>query len=340
MRAGIYVPVPHVTLHSDQLATSTRAAQEPLLPTEVDPGFTLALDSTLEAERFGFDIALFAERHLGPDLEAWMLAAAVASQTSKITIMPAANPDYWHPNILAKMAATLDRIAPGRSAINFITGWGETEIQYFSEVRHASDDARYARAEAFIETMRHTWAASADSDLPTMPGAEFFPAPLPLVPAGGAIPIYAVSRRGRGLDMVARCADYWFADYGAGFERDFEDVISTFAASVADMRTRAEVHGREVKIGVSALVLPAESERAGWQLLAHRRAELERRAPHLVMASMGAAGAHLVGPPELIRERAARYEEAGAELLLCKYIPEPDALESLADCLNPIASLA
>lgn len=339
MKAGMYVPVPHVTAHSERLAATTAAAQEPLLPLEVDPGFTLALEETLEAERLGYDIALFAERHMGPDLEAWVLASAVASHTSRIRIMPASNPDFWHPNLLAKLAASLDRIAPGRAAINFVTGWGETEIQYFSTQRHANDDARYARAEAFIETMRTTWSAAADSPLPPAVGAEFFPAPLPLVPGEHPIPIYAVSRSDRGLDMVAKSADYWFADYGGGFDRTFDDVLATAARSIADMRARAERFGRVVKFGISALVLPAESEEAGWALLDRKRQEILAKTPHLVMASLGAAGARLVGPPDLIAERAAAFAELGADLLLCKYIPESGALEAIADAIKPAVSV-
>lgn len=74
-----------------------------------------AREIVLRAEESGFDLVLVAERHRGPDLEAWILTAALASLTSRIRIMPAVYPGLWHPTLIAKMAASLDRIAPGRS---------------------------------------------------------------------------------------------------------------------------------------------------------------------------------------------------------------------------------
>jgi alkanesulfonate monooxygenase SsuD/methylene tetrahydromethanopterin reductase-like flavin-dependent oxidoreductase (luciferase family) len=241
--------------------------------------------------------------------------------------------------MLAKMAATLDRIAPGRAAINFVMGWGDQEIQYFSTQRHPNDDARYARAEAFIQTMRATWSSSANDQLNPVVGAEFFPAPLPLVPGANPIPIYAVSRSDRGLNMVARNADYWFADYGSGFDRSFDDIIATAKASIDAMRERTAKLGREVRIGISGLVLPSESEASGWGVIEDKRRDIMARTPHLAMASLSAAGARLIGPPDLIAERAAAFADLGVDLLLCKYIPEPGALEAIADAIEPVVSL-
>ena len=337
MKTGIYVPIPHVTVNSPVLAAATRAAQLPLPVGQTDPGFALALDATLEAERLGFDLALFAERHLGPDLEAWILAAAVASHTSTIRIMPASNPDFWHPNLLAKLAVTLDRIAPGRSAINFVTGWNVDEATHFGSVRHESDDARYARAEAFIATMRGTWNSTPGVIPIAADAAGFDSVNLPLVPADAPPPIYAVSRSDRGREMVARSADYWFADYGSGFARPFEDVLAMFRASVADMRGRAARHEREVGMCVSAFVLPAESESAGWAHAENLRAQASASTPHLVMAQLGALSAGLVGPPDLIRDRIARFADVGVELLLCKYVPGTGALDELADIVMPVS---
>ncbi len=162
MKTGIYVPIPP---RYRPLAAAERGGRGRTAWARTrrgrPPGYRLALDSVLEAESLGFDIALFAERHLGTDLESWLLASAVASHTSGITVMPAMNPDFWHPNIVAKMAATLDRIAPGRSAINFVTGWNTAENTFFSTVRHADEEAKYARAESYMETLRATWAANA-----------------------------------------------------------------------------------------------------------------------------------------------------------------------------------
>ncbi|GAA2881125.1 FMNH2-dependent alkanesulfonate monooxygenase [Pseudonocardia halophobica] len=333
MKTGIYVPIPHVTAHSARLGEVDAAGRRGLDPGTVDPGYRLALDSVTEAESLGFDIALFAERHLGTDLESWVLAAAVASHTHRITIMPAMNPDFWHPNIAAKMAATLDRVAPGRSAINFVTGWNTAENTFFSTVRPTGEEEKYSRAERYIETMRATWAADADLAAHLEEGEEFTAAPMPLVPAGGPPPFHTVSRSPRGLEMVARCADHWFVDYGTDPERPFAEVLETARVSVERMRERAARYNRTVGFGLSAFVVPAETERAGWDEVARLRAEATARSPELVIPKLGAVGAQLVGPAELIGERVAAYAEIGVDLVLCKYVPEPDALPRLASVL-------
>lgn len=337
MKTGIYVPIPHVTGHSARLKAATVAAQKGLRMGEVDPGYELALESVLEAERLGFDIALFAERHLGPDLEAWILAAAVASHTKTIQIMPALNPDFWHPNVIAKMAATLDRIAPGRSAINFVTGWNADEARHFSSARHDDEEAKYSRAEAFIRTLRETLAASGDADLPFDSSQPFSPAAVPLVPASSAPPIYTVSRSNRGLEMVAKVADHWFVDYGSDPTRPFKDVLEQAAGSVADMKQRMARHRRSIGLCLSAFIVPAASEQEGWSRIETMRSEALKCTPHLAGPQWGAVGAQLVGPAELIRERLQAYHEIGIELALLKYIPEPDALQTIAQIVMPVA---
>ncbi len=52
-----------------------------------DEAFDFAVDIIRQAEGFGFDNTLIAQRYLGPDLEAWTLATALAMRTSAIEVM-------------------------------------------------------------------------------------------------------------------------------------------------------------------------------------------------------------------------------------------------------------
>ena len=97
-----------------------------------DKSFQFALDVVSRGEALGFDITFIAERLLGPDLEAWMLTAALASQTKTIQVMPAVYPGMITPQLAAKMGATLDRITGGRFAINVVNGWFQKEFELFS----------------------------------------------------------------------------------------------------------------------------------------------------------------------------------------------------------------
>ena len=49
----------------------------------VDGNYLYAVDVLRRAEQLGFEITLIAQRFFGPDLNSWMLAAALAAQTTQ-----------------------------------------------------------------------------------------------------------------------------------------------------------------------------------------------------------------------------------------------------------------
>ena len=99
-------------------------------------------------------------RHLGPDLEAWITASAIGAATRRIKSMVAVHPGLWHPALIAKMAASLDRISSGRMAINLVTGWNEVEHRMFGGISMPANDDRYVRAGEYIEVLRGLWTTS------------------------------------------------------------------------------------------------------------------------------------------------------------------------------------
>ena len=72
--------------------------------------------------------------------------------------MPAVHPGLWHPTLIAKMAACLDRLTTGRSAINLVTGWNEVEARMYGGDILLHEDDRYIRAEEFVRCMRGMWS--------------------------------------------------------------------------------------------------------------------------------------------------------------------------------------
>ena len=98
----------------------------------------------LSAERAGID-SVWAYDHLlhGPAEspfeihEAWTILTAIAEATERIglgTLVLCA--EFRNPGLLAKMAATLDRVSQGRLTLGLGCGWNETEFQSFG---YASD---------------------------------------------------------------------------------------------------------------------------------------------------------------------------------------------------------
>src|SRR5262245_56714296 len=243
MQFGLYAPVPHVTVGSKEITRSVAGALAPLPAGEGDPAFALAKDVLCAADEAGFDLVLYAERHLGADFEAWILAAAVSSWTQKLRAMPAVHPGLWHPTLIAKMASSLDRLTAGRMAINLVTGWNEIEhTMYGGDVLLNSDD-RYVRAEEFVTVLRGMWTQTPYSftgQFYTVKESQLLLKPATVPPPE----IFTASRSPRGLDMVARCADWWFLDYDKS-AADPADVMESLRRSIADMDRRAQRYGRK-----------------------------------------------------------------------------------------------
>src|SRR5215468_3665524 len=231
MLFGLYAPSPHVTVGSKEITRSVKGALSPLPDGEIDPAFTLARDVLCAADAAGFDLCLYAERHLGADFEAWILAAAVSSWTSNIRAMPAVHPGLWHPTLIAKMAASLDRLTTGRMAINLVTGWNEVEHRMYGGDALLQNGDRYVRAEEFITIVRGMWRQtpySFDGRFYKVDGAQLLLKPATVPPPE----ILTASRSERGLDMVARTADWWFLDYDKS-AADTEGVMESLRRSIA-----------------------------------------------------------------------------------------------------------
>jgi FMNH2-dependent dimethyl sulfone monooxygenase len=126
-----------------------------------DDAFVFAVELLRRAEDYGFEISLIASRHLGPDLDAWTLASAIGASTRTIELMVAAHPGMHTPQMIAKMAASLDRITGGRVSVNVINGWNVEEFNLFGNGAWLdSADDRHHRMNEFVFVMTKLWEAA------------------------------------------------------------------------------------------------------------------------------------------------------------------------------------
>jgi dimethylsulfone monooxygenase len=331
MLFGMYAPVPHVTVGSKEITQSVKGALSPLPPGTIDPAFQLAKDVLCEADRAGFDLVLYAERHLGADFEAWILAAAISSWTKHIRAMPAVHPGLWHPTLIAKMAACLDRLTTGRMAINLVTGWNEIEHRMYGGDVLLHNDDRYVRAEEFVTILRGMW-----SQTPFSFEGQFYKideSQLLLKPASTQMPeIFTASRSPRGLDMVARHADWWFLDYDKG-AADTAQVMESLHRSIEDMDRRAARYGRKVRYAFNPFVGFGDTDAAAVErakrLLTPEEPDADVRK---MMQRVGPAmKAGCIGRPEKVREQLMQYHEMGIELFLLKFVPTIEEVHIVRD---------
>lgn len=332
MRLGIWTPLPHTiqaepTMQDGIRQVGTRGDRTP------DKSFEFALDIVSRGEALGFDITLIAERLLGPDLEAWMLTAALAARTRTIQVMPAIYPGMITPQLVAKMGATLDRITGGRFVINVVNGWFEKEFELFSNGGWiGTSEARYNRMNEFVQVLKGLWS----EDHFTFNG-EFFrtdDATLPMKPVRRPHPpIYTASRTASGKDVIAACCDLWFVNYQADYRR-YEENFATVRRDVADLAERARQFGRKLSFGMSAHVICAASEAEAEARAAVLEAYGQR--DRISSTAARALGACLVGTPQRVAERMRRYEEIGVELFLLHFHPMVQGLETFAREVMPL----
>jgi dimethylsulfone monooxygenase len=332
MRLGIWTPLPHTIRHEPAMLEGIRQVGT-RGDRNADKSFQFALDVVSKGEALGFDITLIAERLLGPDLEAWMLTAALAARTKTIQVMPAVYPGMITPQLAAKMGATLDRMTGGRFAINVVNGWYQKEFELFSNGGWiASSDARYNRMNEFVRVLKGLWAEehftfageyfrTDDASLPQKPVRTPHP------------PIYTASRTDSGKNVIAEHCDLWFVNYQSDYRR-YAESFALIRKDVDDLAQRAREFGRTLSFGMSAHISCADTVAEAQA----RADELELYGQRDRVASTAARGlgACLVGTPELIAARMRQYEEIGVELFLLNFHPMLEGLETFAKYVMPL----
>jgi FMNH2-dependent dimethyl sulfone monooxygenase len=349
MQFGIWTPLPHTIRPEPAMerATAKLKANAGAGAGEArkDGTFEFACEVVRRADELGFDTTLIAERFLGPDLEAWVLASALAVMTRRIELMVAVHPGMVTPQVVAKMGASLDRISGGRFAVNIVNGWWKEEFDLFSNGTWIADAERYPRMGEFIQVMKGLWT---DSDL-NFDGA-FYRAHVRaaltgadgkvVIPDAGDIiakpahphcpPIYAASRSPEGKALIARHCDVWFAEYKPGY-RNFESNIERMSADLRAMDTLAAQHGRRLRYAINPQVVCCDS-----QDQAEALADAAERDGGPRDRMVNALGAGLVGTPEFLAQRLRRYAAIGIDCVMLRFTPMLQGVETFGTKVIPL----
>jgi dimethylsulfone monooxygenase len=348
MQFGIWTPLPHTIRPEPAMERATAKlkadAGAGAGEARMDGTFEFACEVVRRADELGFDTTLIAERFLGPDLEAWVLASALAVMTRRIELMVAVHPGMVTPQVVAKMGASLDRISGGRFAVNIVNGWWREEFDLFSNGTWISDAERYPRMGEFIQVMKGLWT---DSDL-NFDGA-FYRAHVRaaltgadgkvVIPDAGDIiakpahlhcpPIYAASRSPEGKALIARHCDVWFAEYKPGY-RNFESNIERMSADLRAMDTLAAQHGRRLRYAINPQVVCCDS-----QDQAEALADAAERDGGPRDRMVNALGAGLVGT-EFLAQRLRRYAAIGIDCVMLRFTPMLHGVETFGTKVIPL----
>lgn len=336
MQFGLYAPIPMATVGSPEVAQAAAEALGPLPDDRRDAQYDHARAVLEKADALGFDLCLFAERHLGHDLAAWVLASAIAPRFENIRPLVAVHPGLWDPVMVAKLAASLDRICRRRMAINIVNGWFDEEFRMFGGTVLEGEE-RYRRTTEFIAVMRGLWSHETFS----FDGAHYKleNGRLLLKPASKTPPeIFSVSRSDRGRQFIAEECDWWFIEFPKQAETT-DELMRSVEASIADMNSRAKVTGRRIRYALNPFVALADSEEAALEAtVAHIfKHDPDPDVRKIKQRMLPALKAGCVGAPADVRRQLRRFEDLGIDLILCKMLANPENIENIwGEVLSPV----
>jgi probable F420-dependent oxidoreductase len=169
------------------------------------------------AEDVGFDTLWLGDHLLyrwpgreprGP-WEAWTMLAALAASTSRIRLGPLVASTAFHaPQMLAKLAATVDEVSGGRLVLGLGAGWNETEFAAFGfPFDHRID--RFEEAFTIIRTLLREGAIDFDGRYYQARDCELLPRPA----KPGGPPLLIGSNGPRMLRIAMPHVDAWNSWY-------------------------------------------------------------------------------------------------------------------------------
>jgi pyrimidine oxygenase len=233
------------------------------------PSFELNKAIVLKAESYGFNFALsmIKLRGFGGDTEFWdynlesfTLMAGLAAVTTKIKLFASTAVLTIPPAIVARMAVTIDSIAPGRFGVNIVSGWAKDE--YTQMNLWPGDDYfgyRYDYSTEYVRVMKDLWEKGS-SDLQgkyfQMTDCKLGPKP------SNTIEIVGAGQSDRGMEFVANYGDYNFVTAG-GVNKPTQH-----APTVARLVEASKKTGRDVGAYILCMVIMADTDDAAmakWQ---------------------------------------------------------------------------
>ena len=98
-------------------------------------------------------------------LDLSIVLGVCAAATTSIGLGATYSTTYYSPFHVARTFATLDHLSGGRAAWNVVTSVNDSEAQNFGVEQHLDHDARYDRADEFLEATTGLWDTWEDDAL-------------------------------------------------------------------------------------------------------------------------------------------------------------------------------
>lgn len=237
------------------------------------------------------DVTQLGRRREADVLDGWTVTTALLAMTQRIGVGSIRLVQHWNAAHLAQVAATAERIAPGR--LQFFASIGDRpEDPAWGHPRLPASD-RIAWLDETLDAVRALWrgeSVTRAGRFVALDGARVRPLPR----EGRGLPVEVAAKGPRLLELVARHADIWNVNWPPIPERVAESAAALESARSA--AGRAEPLARRLWMFVRARRTPA----------AEALAEFRRLNPWFSgLADAEVAPALVVGEPAVCRERIA-----------------------------------
>jgi pyrimidine oxygenase len=233
------------------------------------PTFELNKEIVQKAEAYGLDFALSMIKLRGfggksefwdHNLESFTLMAGLAAVTERIKLYASVAVLTIPPAIVARMASTIDSIAPGRFGVNIVSGWQKAEYDQMG--LWPGDDyfaRRYDYSTEYVKVLRELWETGRSDfkgEFFTMNDCRLSPRP------GAPMKVVCAGQSPRGMQFAAEFGDYNF------IAATGENNPTSFAPLNAQLTAAAAKAGRDVGAYVLLMVIADETDeaaRAKWR---------------------------------------------------------------------------
>ncbi|MBJ7330983.1 MAG: LLM class flavin-dependent oxidoreductase [Solirubrobacteraceae bacterium] len=182
--------------------------------------------------------------------DAWLTTAMLVESTERLKFLVAFRPGDISPTLAAQQAATFQRHSEGRLLLNVVAGGEAAEQRAYGDF--LSKDARYARADEFLDINRKLWAGETvthEGEHLRVEGARLnrLPDPVPPIYFGGSSPA--------ALDVAAKHVDTYLT---------WGEPPAQVAEKLAAVKRAAAAEGRTLRFGIRLHVIPRDTSEQAW----------------------------------------------------------------------------
>ena len=233
------------------------------------PSFELNKAITTRADAYGLDFALSMIKLRGfggksqfweYNLESFTLMAGLAAVTRRIKIFATAATLTLPPAIVARMAATIDSIAPGRFGINLVTGWQKAE---YDQMGLWPGEEHYKTRYDYLAEYATILRELLDTGRSDFKGKYFQMNDCLVRPHPKETKLICAGSSDEGLAFTAKYADYSFA-LGKG-----TNTPTAFGSVNQRLKAAAAKTGRKVGAYILFMIIADDTDEkamAKWQL--------------------------------------------------------------------------